>query len=72
MRNFRVTRHRRGRRPRLTFVTCFASAAHANGMRDLAPADEYFGRLRMSVLGIRNELVPSSAAPRTARRAWPR
>jgi len=41
----------------MTFVTCFASAAHANGMRDLAPADEYFGRLRMSVLGIRNELV---------------
>ena len=25
-------------------------------MRDLAPADEYFGQLRMSVLGIRNEL----------------
>jgi hypothetical protein len=41
----------------MTFVTCFASVAHAGGMRDLAPADEYFGRLRMSVLGIRNELV---------------
>jgi hypothetical protein len=41
----------------MTFVSCFASAAHASGMRDLAPADEYFGRLRMSVLGIRNELV---------------
>jgi hypothetical protein len=40
----------------LTF-SCFASAAHASGMRDLAPADEYFGRLKMSVLGIRNELV---------------
>jgi hypothetical protein len=25
-------------------------------MRDLAPADEYFGQLKMSVLGIRNEL----------------
>jgi hypothetical protein len=33
-----------------------ASAVHAAGMRDLAPADEYFGQLRMSVLGIRNEL----------------
>ena len=41
----------------LTFVSCFAPAAHASGMRDLAPADEYFGRLKMSVLGIRNELV---------------
>ncbi len=41
----------------LTFVSCFASAAQANGMRDLAPADQYFGRLKMSVLGIRNELV---------------
>jgi hypothetical protein len=41
----------------MAFVTCFASASYANGMRDLAPADEYFGRLRMSVLGIRNELV---------------
>jgi hypothetical protein len=41
----------------MAFVTCFASAAHASGMRDLAPADEYFGRLKMSVLGIRNELV---------------
>ena len=31
--------------------------AQAGGMRDLAPADEYFGRLKMSVLGIRNELA---------------
>jgi hypothetical protein len=38
-------------------VACVAPAAQAAGMRDLAPADEYFGRLRMSVLGIRNELV---------------
>ena len=35
------------------FVT---ASAHAAAMRDLAPADEYFGQLRMSVLGIRNEL----------------
>ena len=37
-------------------VLCFATSAHAATMRDLAPADEYFGQLRMSVLGIRNEL----------------
>ncbi len=30
-----------------------------------APADEYFGRLRMSVLGIRNELAELRAAART-------
>jgi hypothetical protein len=33
-----------------------APAANAANMRDLAPADEYFGQLKMSVLGIRNEL----------------
>ncbi|HEX3551009.1 MAG TPA: hypothetical protein VHT53_11565 [Candidatus Elarobacter sp.] len=38
------------------FIT-LAGPAHAASMRDLAPADEYFGRLKMSVLGIRNELV---------------
>jgi len=32
------------------------SAEHAATMRDLAPADQYFGQLKMSVLGIRNEL----------------
>ena len=37
-------------------IVCFATSAHAATMRDLAPADEYFGQLRMSVLGIRNEL----------------
>jgi hypothetical protein len=37
-------------------VAFAAPAAQAAGMRDLAPADEYFGRLKMSVLGIRNEL----------------
>ena len=55
MPSFRVTRI--AALALLMFVTCFASAAHANGMRDLAPADQYFGRLKMSVLGIRNELV---------------
>jgi hypothetical protein len=52
MPNFRVTR--------LAFITalvvaCYAPA-HATTMRDLAPADEYFGRMKMSVLGIRNAL----------------
>ncbi|HEX3464136.1 MAG TPA: hypothetical protein VHS78_08835 [Candidatus Elarobacter sp.] len=37
-------------------VACLASAACAAHTGDLAPADEYFGQLRMSVLGIRNEL----------------
>jgi len=37
-------------------VACVAPAVHAASMRDLAPADQYFGRLKMSVLGIRNEL----------------
>jgi len=37
-------------------LACAAPAAHAAGMRDLAPADQYFGQLKMSVLGIRNEL----------------
>ena len=41
----------------VALLTTFAApAANAAGMRDLAPADEYFGRLKMSVLGIRNEL----------------
>lgn len=37
-------------------IVCVATPARAATMRDLAPADEYFGQLRMSVLGIRNEL----------------
>ena len=37
-------------------VACFAPAAQAGNMHDLAPADEYFGRMKMSVLGIRNAL----------------
>lgn len=39
------------------FVLAFAApAAHASTMGELAPADHYFGRLKMSILGIRNEL----------------
>lgn len=37
-------------------IACFTAPGRAATMRDLAPADEYFGQLRMSVLGIRNEL----------------
>jgi hypothetical protein len=40
----------------MILIACVAIPAHAATMRDLAPADEYFGQLRMSVLGIRNEL----------------
>ena len=40
--------------------------AHAYSLRGIAPADEYFGQLRMSILGIRNrirELETQAAAP---------
>ena len=41
----------------LALLLAFAApAANAAPMHDLAPADEYFGRLKMSVLGIRNAL----------------
>ena len=41
----------------MTMMIAFAvMPAGAATMRDLAPADEYFGQLKMSVLGIRNEL----------------
>lgn len=37
-------------------ISIAAAAPASASMRDLAPADEYFGRMKMSVLGIRNEL----------------
>jgi hypothetical protein len=40
----------------MILIVCAVTSAHAATMHDLAPADEYFGQLRMSVLGIRNEL----------------
>jgi len=52
MRNFHVSKILA---TAMLFVA-FASAAAQAGMRDLAPADQYFGRMKMSVLGIRNEL----------------
>ena len=40
----------------MMLVACLAPAVRAANMSDLAPADQYFGQLKMSVLGIRNEL----------------
>ncbi len=37
-------------------AACLCSTAQARSIHDLAPADEYFGRMKMSVLGIRNAL----------------
>jgi hypothetical protein len=53
MHNFHVTRFAA---LAMVLVGFASTAAQAAGMHDLAPADEYFGRMRMSVLGIRNEL----------------
>jgi hypothetical protein len=55
MLNFRVTRLAALAATVLLTIACAVTSAHAATMRDLAPADEYFGQLRMSVLGIRNE-----------------
>ncbi len=49
-----------GLRPALAHTTLATASARAS-----APADEYFGRLRISVLGIRNELADLRAAART-------
>ena len=41
------------------FATVFVSVPHvsiAQQIARLAPADEYFGRLKMSILGIRNRI----------------
>jgi hypothetical protein len=40
----------------LLLATSFAAPALANPMSSLAPADRYFGRLKMSILGVRNSL----------------
>jgi type IV secretory pathway VirB2 component (pilin) len=55
MLNFRVTKLA-ALAAAMMMIAFVATSAHAATMRDLAPADEYFGQLRMSVLGIRNEL----------------
>ena len=56
MLNFHVTRFVALAVTVMLTIACTVASAHAATMRDLAPADEYFGQLRMSVLGIRNEL----------------
>jgi hypothetical protein len=56
MLSFHVTRLAAAAAAIVMTIVCFAAPGRAATMRDLAPADEYFGQLRMSVLGIRNEL----------------
>lgn len=41
----------------MTLAGTVAVPAPAAAASRVAPADEYFGRLKMSILGIRNELV---------------
>lgn len=40
----------------LLLATSFAAPALAQPTASLAPADRYFGRLKMSILGVRNSL----------------
>ncbi len=39
----------------------FAAPASANSFANLAPADRYFGRLKMSILGVRNQIKDLAA-----------
>ncbi len=45
----------------LVLALTFAAPAFADPSRNLAPADRYFGRLKMSILGVRNALAELSA-----------
>jgi hypothetical protein len=45
----------------LVLALAFAAPAFADTTRNLAPADRYFGRLKMSILGVRNALSDLSA-----------
>jgi len=40
----------------LVLALSFAAPVFATTSNDLAPADRYFGRLKMSILGIRNSI----------------
>lgn len=40
----------------LAIAISFAAPAFAQPSADLAPADRYFGRLKMSILGVRNSI----------------
>ena len=54
----------------LTLAGGLCAPAPAAAASRVAPADEYFGRLKMSILGIRNELrdLETKAYYRTSRR----
>jgi hypothetical protein len=45
----------------LVLALSFATPAFAQPTTDLAPADRYFGRLKMSILGVRNSLKDLTA-----------
>ena len=54
----------------LLLAGSFAAPAFAQPMSSMAPADRYFGRLKMSILGVRNSLhdlaVRADAQPEAA------
>jgi hypothetical protein len=45
----------------LALALSFAAPAFAEPSANLAPADRYFGRLKMSILGVRNSITDLSA-----------
>ena len=45
----------------LTLAISFAAPAFADATSNLAPADRYFGRLKMSILGVRNSIKDLAA-----------
>lgn len=45
----------------LVLACSFAAPAFAEPAANLAPADRYFGRLKMSILGVRNSIKDLSA-----------
>ena len=45
----------------LALAVSFAAPAFADATANLAPADRYFGRLKMSILGVRNQLKDLAA-----------
>src|ERR1700684_3239916 len=45
----------------LTLAISFAAPAFADTTSNLAPADRYFGRLKMSILGVRNSIKDLAA-----------
>ncbi len=45
----------------LALAVSFAAPAFAESYSNLAPADRYFGRLKMSILGVRNSIKDLAA-----------